>query len=122
MVETLNIQSSSATGGGSKEMYWIYDDEDLCWSPGEVVQMKGKEIVVKCIISGNAYEIEKDDALVVHPSCLSKFSSFWNIWILKKLLTAFFLKSKTDGVSDLLELGDFNEGALLHTIRERHSR
>ena len=27
-----------------------------------------------------------------------------------------------DGVSDLLMLGDFNEGALLHTIRERHSR
>ena len=27
-----------------------------------------------------------------------------------------------DGVSDLLQLGDFNEGALLHTIRERHSR
>ena len=26
----------------------------------------------------------------------------------------------TDGVSDLLSLGDFNEGALLHTIRERH--
>ena len=28
----------------------------------------------------------------------------------------------TDGVSDLLSLGDFNEGALLHTIRERHSQ
>ena len=27
-----------------------------------------------------------------------------------------------DGVNDLLSLGDFNEGALLHTIRERHSR
>jgi len=26
----------------------------------------------------------------------------------------------TDGVSDLLSLADFNEGALLHTIRERH--
>ena len=69
MVETLNTQSAA---GSSKEMYWIYDDEDLCWSPGEVVQMKGREIVVKCIISGNAYEIEKDDALVVHPSCLRK--------------------------------------------------
>ena len=70
-------------------MYWIYDDEDLCWSPGEVVQMKGKEIVVKCIISGNAYEIEKDDALVVHPSCLSKFILFsFQIFEFFKLLTA----------------------------------
>jgi hypothetical protein len=27
-----------------------------------------------------------------------------------------------EGVPDLLSLGDFNEGALLHTIRVRHGR
>lgn len=88
MVETLN------NAGGNKEMYWIYDDEDLCWSPGEVVEMRGKEIVVKCTISGNAYEIEKDDAIVVHPSCLSKSvflsSSFLVLFTLNLLLFELF--------------------------------
>ena len=40
------------------------------------------------------HEIPKDGAMVVHPSCLER-------------------------MGNLLDLGEFNEGALLHTIRSR---
>lgn len=41
------------------------------------------------------YEVDKASAIQVHRSCLQ-------------------------GVNDLMNLGDFNEGALLHTIRLRY--
>ena len=58
----------------SDEMFWIQDDEEggLFWSPGRVVDVRSDCYVVECIISGEHYEIEKDDPLVVHPSCLGK--------------------------------------------------
>ena len=60
-----------------------------------MIEVRPTSYVVECIVAGTQFEIDKGDETVVHPSCL-------------------------DGVSDLLQLGDFNEGALLHTIRERH--
>ena len=58
--------------GGGKEMYWIIDCEDLCWSPGIEVEKRKKTIVVKCMMTGGHYEIEKEFAINVHPSCLGK--------------------------------------------------
>ena len=52
---------------------------------------------MQCTIDEQYYSIEKKDAIEVHPSCL-------------------------EGTGDLLSLGDFNEGALLHNIRVRHER
>ena len=56
------------------EMYWIQDDDDggLCWSPGRVVEVRPKSYVLECIVSGDHFEIDKDDPLVVHPTCLGK--------------------------------------------------
>ena len=57
---------------GGKEMYWIVDCEDLCWSPGVEVETRKKTIVVRCMMTGGHYEIEKNYAINVHPSCLGK--------------------------------------------------
>ena len=63
-------------GGGdhSDEMYWIQDDEEdgLCWSPGKVVEVRSTSFVLECIVSGDHFEIDRDDPAVVHPSCLGK--------------------------------------------------
>jgi hypothetical protein len=64
----------------------------------------GKEYHVQCIITNDYYELEKP-ALEVHPSCLGNY--------FKHLM-------RIEGVNDLLSLGEFNEGALLHNIRVRH--
>ena len=48
---------------------------------------------VQCLVDNEYYSIDKP-AIVVHPSCL-------------------------DAVDNLLDLGEFNEGSLLHTIRAR---
>ena len=61
-------------GENPDAMYWIHDDEEggLCWSPGRVVEVKPRSYEVECIVSGDRYEIDKDDPAVVHPSCLGK--------------------------------------------------
>ena len=43
------------------------------WSPGSVVEVRPKTFVLECIVSGDHFEIDKDDPAVVHPSCLGKF-------------------------------------------------
>ena len=53
MVELANPNRSSEIGG--KEMYWIVDCEDLCWSPGVEVANQGDSYVVKCILTGDHY-------------------------------------------------------------------
>ena len=62
-------------GDGTGEMYWIQDDEEdgLCWSPGTVVDVRDNSVVLECIVSGDHFEIEKQDRVVVHPSCLGKY-------------------------------------------------
>ena len=57
---------------GAKDMYWIVECDDLCWSPGVEVGNRNKTIVVKCMMTGGHYEIEKDYAINVHPTCLGK--------------------------------------------------
>ena len=71
---------------GSNEMYWIQDDEEggLCWSPGKVVEVRPKSFVLECIVSGDHFEIEKEDSAVVHPSCLGKFCRFFAVSYIKK--------------------------------------
>ena len=58
----------------SNDMYWIQDDEEdgLCWSPGKVIVIRASSFILECIVSGDHFEIEKDDGVVVHPSCLGK--------------------------------------------------
>lgn len=55
-------------------MYWIQDDDEdgLCWSPGRVVEVRPKTLVLECIVQGDHFEIDRDDPTVVHPSCLGK--------------------------------------------------
>ena len=56
------------------EMFWIQDDDEggLFWSPGRVVEVRPKSYILECIVSGDHYEIPKEDPTVVHPSCLGK--------------------------------------------------
>ena len=70
------VEVSNPGGAGGKEMYWIIDCEDLCWSPGIEVENRKKTIVVKCMITNGHYEIEKEYAINVHPSCLGKNYGF----------------------------------------------
>ena len=69
----------------------------MCWAIGEYKETEGTDLIVQCQDDGEYFSIEQKNALKVHPSCL-------------------------DGVDDLLKLGDFNEGSLLHTIRTRYGR
>jgi len=61
-------------GNPADLMYWIQDDEEggLMWSPGTVVEVRPKSYVLECIVSGDHFEIDKEDPAVVHPSCLGK--------------------------------------------------
>ena len=61
-----------------------------------MIQDVGNELHVQCLVDNEYYSIDKP-AIEVHPSCLQ-------------------------GVSNLLDLGEFNEGALLHTIRQRFAQ
>lgn len=83
-------------------MYWYKDpsvtDESLLWAPCKKVGEEGDKYLLQPIDvrykKDKPFEINKDDAEVVDPSVLNK-------------------------VGDLLNLGAFDEGSLLHTIRDR---
>lgn len=77
-------------------MYWMPNHPDLYWAPCRVVQENGDKLQVQALDDedGEFYEIKKDGAMVVHPTVL-------------------------EAKGNLLDLGEFNEGALLHTIRSR---
>ena len=74
------------------DLYWIIEHDELCWAPGKKTEETKTDFIVQCITDGDFYQVDKPTAIQVHPSCL-------------------------DGVNDLMQLGEFNEGALLHTIR-----
>jgi myosin V len=78
-------------------LIWIYPHEDLSWVPGEIIQIEKDAYitVAKDHDDSSLYRIEKINAYPVHPSCL-------------------------ESIPDLLSLGEFNEGALLHNIRTRY--
>lgn len=65
----------------------------LILSKGKLIQDIGTEMHVQCLVDNEYYSIEKP-AIAVHPSCLL-------------------------GPDNLLELGEFNEGSLLHSVRTR---
>lgn len=84
-----------AGGGNSSGQIWIENHPDLGWCPGRVdgLGANGKFIVTD--EQGTNFEVAQDKARQVDGNCLK-------------------------GVDDLLDLGDFNEGALLHNIRVRY--
>ena len=91
-----NQQNKYSLGAsGEKELFWIIEHDELCWAPGEKKEENKNEIIVQCIEDGEYYSVDKPSAIQVHASCLN-------------------------GVNDLMQLGEFNEGALLHTIRQRY--
>ena len=79
------------------DLIWIYPHETLSWTPGEIIQIESDAYIamVKDNEDNSLYKIEKINAYPVHPSCLQS-------------------------LPDLLSLGEFNEGALLHNIRLRY--
>ena len=78
------------------DLIWIFPHDELSWTPGEIIQIEADGYIakVKDHSDGSLYKVEKINAYPVHPSCLQN-------------------------IPDLLFLGEFNEGALLHTIRSR---
>lgn len=82
------------------DLIWIYPHEELSWAPGKIVSIEDSTYIVKaflCSSDDSLYSIEKESALPVHPSCLQ-------------------------GVSNLLDLGEFNEASLLSNIRVRFEK
>lgn len=79
------------------DLIWIYPHDQLSWTPGEVTSIEDTAYVVqvKDFPDSDLYRVEKQFALPVHPSCL-------------------------EGIPDLLSLGEFNLGALLHNVRTRY--
>jgi len=77
-------------------MYWLPDHPELFWAPCKLIKEEGDKLLIKPIASEDEEirEIEKSKAMVVHPTC-------------------------NMALGNLLDLGEFNEGALLHTIRAR---
>lgn len=85
------------SSGRSSGKVWIEDHPSLGWAPGAVdsVGADGKYIVLD--EQGEQFQVPQDKARPVDQACLR-------------------------GVDDLLSLGDFNEGALLHNVRVRYFR
>ena len=79
------------------DLIWIYPHDELSWTPGEIIQIESDAYIttVKDHSDTSLYRLEKVNAFPVHPSCLQS-------------------------LPDLLSLGEFNEGALLHNIRSRY--
>jgi len=87
----------NTAGGKTEGRVWIENHPTEGWTPGNVdsINADGKYIVVDD--NGQQFEIPQDKARPVDQACLR-------------------------GVQDLLELGDFNEGGLLHNVRVRYFR
>lgn len=82
------------------DLIWVYPHDELSWAAGQVVEIEIDGYIVRAIDETDEhslYRVEKDHALPVHPSCLQ-------------------------GVHNLLDLGEFNEGTLLSNVRVRFSR
>ena len=57
----------------NSDMYWIVTKKDsICWMPGIKVEGQDKSIIVKCLSTSDKFEINRADAILVHPSCLGK--------------------------------------------------
>ena len=57
------------------ELFWIYDHKQLYWAPGEFHSENESSVVVKCLKTGEVYDIKDETKVVVHPTCLGKFLS-----------------------------------------------
>jgi hypothetical protein len=76
------VEATLITGTSQKELFWIYDHDDLYWAPGEFHSEKKSSVIVKCIKTGDGYEIDNKDRVVVHPSCLGKLQSYASVYLL----------------------------------------
>ncbi|CAD7930097.1 unnamed protein product, partial [Amoebophrya sp. A25] len=74
---------------------WVANHPDLGWCPARVDSLDDSGNYIAVDDEGQQFKIPQDKATSVDASCLS-------------------------GVEDLLTLGDFNEGCLLHNIRVRY--
>jgi myosin heavy subunit len=75
------------------KLIWISDHPEEGWYPGKIINKDENEYTVEDD-KQERFVIPRDQAIEVHPSCLT-------------------------AAPDLLTLGDFNEGSLLHNVRER---
>lgn len=75
---------------------WVKNDS-LAYIPGRVERTIGDKVVVRIDETGEVIKLNADEARPVHPSCLI-------------------------GVGDLLTLGEFEIGPLLHSVRIRYQR
>lgn len=82
-------------GAGGK--VWIENHPVEGWTPGTVDSVAASGAYVVVDEQGEQFEVPQDRARAVDSACLR-------------------------GVDDLLSLGDFNEGALLHNVRVRYFR
>jgi len=84
-----------AASGQSSGQVWIENHPTEGWTPGRVDSLAGNGNYIVVDETGESHEVPQDKARPVDQACLR-------------------------GVDDLLDLGDFNEGALLHNIRVRY--
>ncbi|CAJ1390719.1 unnamed protein product [Effrenium voratum] len=83
------------TGGNGNARVWIENHPTEGWAPGRVDSVGSNGLYVVVDDQGTKFEVAPENARQVDPNCLR-------------------------GVDDLLSLGDFNEGALLHNVRSRY--
>jgi len=85
---------AQGAGGDASGQIWIENHPEFAWAPGRVDSLEGKEYLL-VDEHGTQFKVLQEKARPVDSACLR-------------------------GVDDLLSLGDFNEGALLHNIRVRY--
>uniref|UniRef100_A0A7S0ZVD5 Myosin motor domain-containing protein n=1 Tax=Noctiluca scintillans TaxID=2966 RepID=A0A7S0ZVD5_NOCSC len=95
MAELNQVIESLGAGASQSDRIWIEAHPKLAWAPGlvDVLTPDGKYVVLDD--EGERREIAQGKAVAVDPHCL-------------------------EGVPDLLRLGDFHEGGILHNVRVRY--
>lgn len=83
------------TSGDANGRIWIENHPSEGWAPGRVDSLADGGTYIVVDEQGQQFNVPQNKARPVDPNCLQ-------------------------GVDDLLDLGDFNEGALLHDIRVRY--
>jgi len=93
------LEALVATFGDSAStgQVWIENHPTEAWLPGKVESLESNGCYRVVDENGEQFDVPKEKAHPVDENCIS-------------------------GVDDLLALGDFNEGALLHNIRVRYFR
>ncbi|CAK0796130.1 unnamed protein product, partial [Prorocentrum cordatum] len=91
------LGAGGAAGAAEGGQVWIENHPTEGWTPGRVDSVAASGCYIVVDESGQQFEVPQDKARPVDTACLR-------------------------GVDDLLALGDFNEGGLLHNVRVRYFR